>query len=133
MRWFVPFHPSGKELVRQNGFLTIRYRTALPAALERLDRAVQVLSKAEIPDTMVTEIEEVLAWLEPFDMTTMVELDYGDVALLFTSAELALDDSVGEVWQALDALDKGEWEKAGDHYGSLVYRWTAAMSVSYSS
>lgn len=133
MRWFVPFHPSGKELVRQEGFSTIRYRTALPAALERLDRAVQILSKAEIPDTMVTEIEEVRAWLEPFEMTTMVELDYGDVATLFSSADLAMDDSVAEVWQALEALDSGEWERAGDHYGALVYRWTAAMSVSYSS
>jgi hypothetical protein len=133
MRWFVPFHPSAKELVRIDGYLTIRYRTALPAALERLDRAVEILSRSEIPDTMVTEIDELVSWLEPFGPTTMVELDYGDVGLLFSAADLALDDSVAVVWNALEALADDEWELAGDHYGQLVYRWTAAMAVSYSS
>jgi hypothetical protein len=133
MRWFVPFHPSAKELVRTDGYLTIRYRTTLTAAVERLDAAILVLSKTEIPDTMVSEIEELRSWLEPFDDDTMVELDYGDVGLLFTTADLALDDSVAEVWNALEALGKDEWELAGDHYGQLVYRWTAAMAVSYSS
>jgi hypothetical protein len=133
MRWFVPFHPPAKELIRVDGFVTVRYRTALPAALERLDRAIEILSRTEIPDTMVTEIDELLTWLEPFDPMTMLELDYGDVGLLFSAADLALDDSVSEVWNALEALSNDQWELAGDHYGQLVYRWTAAMAVSYSS
>lgn len=133
MRWFVPFHPSGKELLKKDGYLTIRYRTPMPAALERLDRAIEILSRTEIPDTMVSEIEELRSWLDPFDHHTMVELDYCDVGLLFTTADLALDDSVTEVWNALEALANDQWELAGDHYGSLVYRWTAPMAVSYSS
>jgi hypothetical protein len=133
MRWFVPFHPAGKETVIDGALTTIRYRTELSAALERLDRAVEVLSRTEIPDSMVVEVEELRSWLEPFPSRAMCELDYGDVASVFTTTELAMDDSVAEIWRALDALEAGEWEEAGEHYGALVYRWTAAMSISYSS
>ncbi|MDH4117349.1 MAG: hypothetical protein OEX04_20715 [Acidimicrobiia bacterium] len=132
MRWFVPFHPSGKEIVTGE-FTTVRYRTALAAGMERLDRAVEILSRAEIPDSTTMEVEELRTWLEPFSTKAMVELDYGDVARMFQVPELAIDDSVADVWAALDALAAGEWEKAGEHYGALVYRWTGAMSISYSS
>jgi hypothetical protein len=133
MRWFVPFHPSAREFVEAHGGRTIRYRTALLAALERMDRAIEILSKSEIPETMVGEVEELRAWLEDFDVGCMLELDYGDVAELFSDGELATDDSVADVWAALDALGADRWEDAGDHYGSIVYRWTAPMSVAYSS
>jgi hypothetical protein len=133
MRWFVPFHPSGKELFDLDGIVSIRYRTAISAALERLDRAVEILSRVEIPDSMMVEVEELRSWLEPFSPRAMCELEYGDVAAMFSSAELAMDDSVADIWRALGALEAGEWSEAGDHYGALVYRWTAAMSISYSS
>ena len=133
MRWFVPFHPSGTEMVSVDGLTTIRYRSALPSALERLDRAVECLTRSEIPDSMMVEVEELRSWLEPFSPRAMCELDYGDVSSVFSVAELAMDDSVGDLWRALDALERGDWEEAGEYYGALVYRWTGAMSISYSS
>ena len=133
MRWFVPFHPSGKEVVELGAGSSVRYRTAMPAALERLDRGIEILSRSEIPETMMVEVEELREWLEPFSSRAMCELDYGDVAAMFSAAELAMDDSVADIWRALDALEAGDWQEAGEYYGSLVYRWTAAMSISYSS
>lgn len=133
MRWFVPFHASGRELVEDSGVVTVRYRTALAAGLERVDRAIEILSRAEIPDAMKSEVEELRDWLEAFPPKAMCELDYGDVSGMFSETDLAMDDSVGDTWRALEALEAGEWSDAGDHYGALVYRWTAAMAVAYSS
>jgi hypothetical protein len=63
----------------------------------------------------------------------MVELDYGSVAGLFSSGDLAIDESAAEVWASLEALERGDFEDATEHYSMAASRWAAAQAVTYSN
>ena len=63
----------------------------------------------------------------------MVELDYGSVARFFADGELALDQSVADLWASLDALSSSNWSAAGERYGALVERWALPMAIAYSN
>ncbi len=63
----------------------------------------------------------------------MVELDYGSVARFFADGDLALDQSVADLWASLDALSSSNWRTAGERYGALVERWALPMAIAYSN
>jgi hypothetical protein len=133
VRWFVAFDPTERELLDCRPGGGIRYRTAIEQARKRVGTALEVLAGAAIPDTMRGDVEELDEWLEGFPPEAMVEVDYCEVAQMFTEAELALDESAADLWNAITALAGNRWDDAGQHYGSLVYRWSVPMAVSYSS
>ncbi|MGH8874579.1 MAG: hypothetical protein ACRDVM_04925 [Acidimicrobiia bacterium] len=133
LRWFVPFQPEERELIDVTGGVSIRYRASRLEALERLETAFGVLEDVDMPDTITGELVELAAWLGDFPSEALVELDYGSVAGLFPEADLYLDDSVAEVWESLDALGRRDWETAGEHYLSVVTRWSRALAVTYSN
>lgn len=133
LRWFVPFDPFSKELVGDGRRSTIRYRVLHREGMQRLQRALRILSESGMPDGVATEVNELFSWLEGFPGEAMVELDYGSVADLFDDVELVMDESVAEVWASLEALESGNAEKAMDHYSSLISRWASPMAVTYSS
>ena len=134
VRWFVAFSPEEREVPRRpEGRPGIRYRTSIRAALERLETAVGILKEAELPDAVIEEVVELVEWLSEFPLDSMVELDYGSVADLFSPADLVMDESVAEVWNSLDALAREEWEEAGEHYGSVLTRWSSAVAVTFSN
>jgi hypothetical protein len=72
---------------------------------------------------MVGDMDE---WLSCFDPASRVELDYGGAAASFGWNELDEDHSAAEVQQALDALDGGDPERAGDLYRTVAGRWAEA-------
>jgi hypothetical protein len=133
LRWFVPFDPLAKELVGGASHAGVRYRVEHRQAMGRLRRSLAILGSAEIPESIVSEVRELHGWLDDFPPDTMVELDYGSVAAGFSEAALIMDESVGEIWQALEALESGDWSAAGEAYANLVTRWAAPMAVSYSN
>ncbi len=132
-RWFVPFSPLVREVVERNGVRSLRYRVPHREAMERVSTALEILRRSDIPDSIISELEELGDWLSDFPAEAMVELDYGSVSGNFSDAELALDQSVEDVWDSLDALDVGDWDTAGTAYASVVSRWAPSMSVSYSN
>ena len=132
MRWFVPFSGKERELVNDDA-LRIRYRENVGTALDRLRSAMEILDDAEVPSAIIDEVEELRAWLEDFDRSAMLELDYGSVARAFDETDLVLDESVDDIWASLDALAADDWETAGNRYGSLVTRWAVPMAVGYSN
>lgn len=138
LRWFVLFAPEQRiyELAEKGDGSThgsIRYRSPLAPAIERLNRAAAVLTQAQLPESLIVELGHLSSWLAEFPSDSMLELDYGTVAELFESADLALDESAAEVWASIDALAFDDPDGAGLHYTNLMGRWSAAFAVSFSS
>lgn len=133
IRWFVPFDPKTKEIVGGKAGSTVRYRVEHPEAMARVDRAIEILAEAEMPESVTAEVRELRTWLSDFPPDSMIELDYGSVSGMFSESDLILDESVSEVWAAIDALEHGNWQRAGDRYGSVVARWSAPMAIAYSN
>lgn len=133
LRWFVAFDPDDKELIKVDGDVSVRYRTRRTLASERLDRAMAVLAEAGFDDSVLADMRDLNEWLGAFPGDCLVELDYATVAAMFEQAELVLDDSSADVWASIEALDAGDWEAAGRHYGSVAVRWADAMATAYAN
>lgn len=133
VRWFVAFDPYAKEVIGVDGRTTVRYRVGHVEACERLRRARAILSGLPSFEAVAGEIGELESWIAGFPSDSLVELDYGGISAMFSEVELVMDDSVGDVWAALDALARG------DHSGAEVWRerigarWAGPASVGYSS
>jgi hypothetical protein len=133
LRWFVAFDPAERLLVSDGGGLTIKYRTRLRDAVRRLRRATEVLEDAGFDDVIVDQVADVADWLRPFPADALVELDYAGVATSFSEAELALDESAAEVSASIDALERGEYEEAGEFYAAAAARWAHAQALSFAN
>lgn len=133
LRWFVAFDAGERELVSGPDGSSIRYRTSLVRATDRVASALDTLRGAGFDDVVTEELDELRAWLEDFPATSMVELDYGEVAGLFDESDLVFDESAGDVHASLDALDVGDLKTAGERYGEVVNRWAPLMAVTHSN
>jgi hypothetical protein len=133
LRWFSLFEASERMLVEEGDVLTIRYRTPLRDALARVRRSATVLEEAGFDDSIVEQVGDLQKWLEQFPQSSVIELDYGGVASLFTRAELAIDESAADIAASLDALEEGDYEEAGEHYGFAASRWAHAQSLAYAN
>ena len=133
-RWFAAFNPKERELVPGAGGLTIRYRTGRGAAVRRLQRAARHPGAGRLrrghhrpgarPDRVAARLPQ---------PTPLVELDYGGAARLFSDGELATDETVEDVAASLRALQRGDFEAAGEHYGRVAARWSHAQSLTFAS
>ena len=54
-----------------------------------------------MPDAIISELSALGSWLADFPGEAMIELDYAGIVDLFAEADLILDDSAAEVWEAL--------------------------------
>jgi hypothetical protein len=131
LRWFAAFDASERLIAEGERGFSVKYRTRRVKAIARLIRAARVLETAGFDDTIVDQIGDLFHWMEPFPDDAVVELDYGEVALLFDDAELVLDESAAEVGASLDALERGDLEQAGEHYAVAISRWAHAQSLLY--
>jgi len=131
LRWFAAFDGSERVVAEGEQGLFVKYQTRRVKAMARLDRAVRVLEAAGFDDVIVDQVADLRRWMEPFPNDAVVELDYGDVVSLFDDVELALDESAAEVSASLDALEKGDLERAGEHYAEVISRWAHAQSLAY--
>ena len=123
LRWFAAFGPEDRELVHTADGLTIRYRTGLAEAVSRLEHAADVVEAVGFEDAVVEQVRDVARWLDPFPNEAIVELDYGGTAALFTDGELAVDESAADVRASVAALERGDFEEAGEHYARAARRW----------
>jgi hypothetical protein len=76
------------------------------------------------------EIADLLQWLEIFDHKSIVECDYGGLAVYLEKAliekgepGLTVDTSVEDVSRSLAGLAAGDGALAGQGYERLVTRW----------
>lgn len=133
VRWFAAFDPSEKEVYERSGGPSLRYRTDIDRARERVRDAYGILTKLTVFAAPAQELGQVLEWLEPFPDGSMLELDYGEVSELFDPQELVFDDSCEQIHESLEALAAGDMMRAGECYGRVVTRWAPAFSVTFSN
>jgi len=92
--------------------------------------------KAFGPGPVEEEIIQLLNWLNVFDPRSIVELDYGGLAiyldrLLRESGEdgLNADSSIEDVHHSIAGLAAGDGAMAGEGYERLVTRWRKVSSI----
>jgi len=133
LRWFVPFDPSEREVIGQPEVAGIRYRTLAGRAKQRLRRALDALRSAGLDESVIQQLDDLDEWVGGFHRSSMLELDYGTVAQLFHPSDLVIDETADDVWMSISALERGDLNRAGEHYAAAASRWAPAMAVTYSN
>ena len=135
-RWFALFTPDERlRGVNEDGHYTI-LRTSISNAKSRCAFTHQAVLGAFGEGAVEGEVAELLAWLEIFDGKSIVELDYGGLAVylnnqLVNSGEVGLDadTSVEDVTTSIAGLASGDGALAGKGYERLVSRWRRVSAL----
>jgi hypothetical protein len=133
LRWFAAFAGKERELRAGPDGLGIRYRTPVGSALRRLERAGRALERAGFDEETYGLLRGLADWLRPFPSDSLVELDYGGVAGLFSDEELVADESAADLAASLNAVQRGDLEEAAERYGLVAARWAYAQSLSFAN
>ena len=133
VRWFTAFDPGQKQIYESPSGMRIRFRSDIDESRRRVDRAYRILEQLGVFPGPTEELGQLGEWLDPFPSTSMVELDYADVAELFDPDDLVFDDSCELIQESIDAIEGGDMMKAGENYGRVVSRWAPAFSVTFSN
>ena len=131
LRWYSPFRSEEREMYNAPDGHSIRYRTAVGKAGPRTKRAVAILESAGFDGSIIDRVRDLEEWLDAFEPSALLELDYARVSSLFSGADLALDDSAELVNVSLSALHDLDYERAGRAYGRVAERWARAQALSY--
>jgi hypothetical protein len=133
IRWFAAFYHEERELYDGADGLSIRYRARLGDALERVGRAAQIIDGAGFQAAIVHQIRGLESWLEDFPPDALLELDYGNVATLFSEGDLVLDESAADAAASLKALENGNLDEAGTFYAAVARRWGPVQSLAFAN
>ena len=129
-RWFALFEPSDRMRgENKDGPYTI-LRTSIENAKQRCLFAHQSVATAFGSGPIEQEIADLLAWLSIFDDKSIVECDYGGLAVYLEKSlvengqpGLNSDTSIEDVARSLAGLAAGDGALAGQGYERLVTRW----------
>jgi hypothetical protein len=129
-RWFSLFEPSDRiRGSNEDGAYTI-LRTSISTAKQRCLFAHQAVMNAFGNGPIEQEIADLLEWLSIFDPNSIVECDYGGLAIYLEKSliengqpGLNADTSVEDVVRSLAGLAAGDGALAGQGYERLVSRW----------
>jgi len=133
LRWFSAFRPSERDVYEEGGITSIRYRTSIGEAIDRVRWAATVLDAAGFPETPIEHLNDLERWLADFSADSMVELDYGRVASLFKDADLVFDESALDVRESLLALEAGDLAGSGDGYQRVARRWASPQAYTFTN
>jgi len=135
-RWFALFEP-GERLIGENelGAFTI-VRTQLELAKKRCINAHMAVRKAFGPGPVEEEVIQLLNWLNVFDPRSIVELDYGGLAIYLDKSlrdegteGINADSSIEDVHRSIAGLAAGDGVMAGEGYERLVTRWRKVSAL----
>ncbi len=133
IRWFIGFLHEDREIYERAGEMSIRYRTPLGGAVERVGRASQTIAAAGFDGGVVGQGQGLESWLGAFPQDALLELDYAGVAGLFSEGDLVLDESAADAAASLLALELGNFEEAGSFYSKLARRWGRVQSLAFAN
>jgi hypothetical protein len=135
-RWFSLFRPD--ERMRgenDDGYFTIM-RTSIANAKQRAAFTHDAVLNAFGSGQVEGEVADLIDWLEIFDTASIVELDYGGLAiylnnLLIENGEVGLDadTSIEDVNSSIAGLASGDGSLAGRGYERLVSRWRKVAAL----
>lgn len=136
LHWFVAFAPGERRFSDppEGSGPRLVYLTSIDQAQDRLERAIDVVeSTVEDGEDVLAALADVAAWLDAFDPSSLLELDYGGVAQMVPKEVLRADRTCEELWQAIDALASGDLLGAAAAYGVARARWNAHRARQYAS
>ena len=134
-RWFALFEPSDRlRGTNEDGAFTI-LRTSISNAKQRCLFAHQAVVNAFGNGPIEQEIADLLQWLAIFNDESIVECDYGGLAIYLEKSivengepGLNADTSIEDVAKSLAGLAAGDGALAGQGYERLVTRWRKVAS-----
>ena len=129
-RWFSLFEPNDRlRGTNEDGSYTI-LRTSISNAKQRCLFAHQAVVNAFGSGPIEQEIADLLQWLSIFHSESIVECDYGGLAVYLEKSliendepGLNADTSIEDVARSLAGLAAGDGALAGQGYERLVTRW----------
>jgi hypothetical protein len=135
-RWFALFSPEERLRGRNDdGPFTI-IRTEISSAKKRCIASHQIVKQAFGPGPVEQEIAELLNWLNVFHPESILECDYGGLALYLEKSlmdsggeGLESDTSIEDVTLSLQGLSNGDGVLAGQGYEALVKRWRKVAAL----
>jgi hypothetical protein len=135
-RWFALFSPEDRlRGNNKDGVFTI-LRTTIANAKQRANFTHQSVLNAFGVGPVEVEIEDLIKWLEIFDIRSIVELDYGGLAtylnnhlVLNGDVGLEADTSVEDVASSIAGLASGDGAQASRGYERLVSRWRKVAAM----
>jgi hypothetical protein len=136
LHWFVAFDPSERRFndPAEGRGPRVVHLTTCDQAAERYERAISIIENTvEDGEDLLAELAGTAAWIDAFDPSSLLELDYGRVAGLLSKAELEADRTCEELWQALAALEAGDLLGAAAYYGVARSRWTHRRAKQHAS
>jgi hypothetical protein len=133
LRWFAAFQPSDREIYDLADGISIRYRTSIGDAVDRVGWGARVLDEVGFSESVVEQVRDLERWIVDFPANAMIELDYSDVAALFSDGEVAFDESAVEVRRSLEALERGDMDEAGEAYMMVATRWAQRQALAFSN
>jgi hypothetical protein len=135
-RWFALFDPEERLRGHNEGIAFTIARTELELAKKRCINAHMAVRKAFGPGPVEEEIIQLLNWLNVFDPKSMVELDYGGLAIYLDKAlkdagedGINADCSIEDVHHSIAGLAAGDGVMARQGYERLVTRWRAVSAL----
>jgi hypothetical protein len=126
LHWFVAFSPRERRFTDppEGAGARLVYLTTVEQAQDRLERALDVVeSTVEDGEEVLAALAEVAAWLDAFEPSSLLELDYGGVGRTVPREVLREDRTCEELWTAIDALASGDLLSAAAAYGVARGRW----------
>jgi hypothetical protein len=127
IRWFVLFDEEDRRLEDGDDGFRLRYRAGVSQARARVERALGIIRRSDLAP-MAELIGDLGRWLAAFDPRSILELDYGNVADLFTWDELDNDRSASEIQEAIAALSSGDLARSAELYQGVASRWAEVRS-----
>jgi len=125
--WFALVDPEERQ-VSTGTARRVWWRVPIAKALGRAAQAERVVRDALGDGGPAEVLEETRGWLEHFDRSSIVELDYGGLVDLVDDAALANDRSAALVQKSLRLLRAGDSEGAAECYADLREFWGAIAS-----
>ncbi|MDX1659434.1 MAG: hypothetical protein R3343_11490 [Nitriliruptorales bacterium] len=131
--WAVPFEWFALFAPRERRFRnppegrgpSLTYLTSAGQSHERLERVMDVIeANLEHADTLLADLVELGDWVDEFDDSSLIELDYGGISALGSVVALESDTTCADLWQAVESLEAGDELGAAAHYGVARSRWS---------
>jgi hypothetical protein len=129
-RWFALFAPEERLASYKNSHPVVLFQTRIESAIERGIRAHRAVTKAFGPGPVEEELAELINWLNVFNKSSLLELDYGGLAIYLNSSlgrtgesGIESDTSVEDVHKSIAGLESGDPALAGTGYERLTSRW----------
>lgn len=136
LHWFVAFRPEERRLhdPPEGAGPSLRYLTSIERAASRLGHVIEVVEeRTEDGEDILAALADLAVWLDTFDPSSLLELDYGGVGRVLTPDELREDVTCEDLWEAVAALEAGDGLAVAAAYSLAVGRWRRLQAIQHAS